>query len=188
MAKADSAQAAAWVDSAYARFAAVGLSGVKVEALAREIGTTKGSFYWHFPNRQALVDAVMQRWEREETEALIALADSSGDDPAARVRALYMAVSARPITRGGEVSLYLEAEAEGAMGAVQRVTQRRVDYLAGLLEAAGISAGEARNRSVRAVAAVAGLQQLMHVRFATGVSPEALLASALEDVLAPERS
>ena len=52
-----------WVDAAYRRFNEGGLAAVRVEAVARDLGATKGSFYWHFTDRGALVDDVLTRWE-----------------------------------------------------------------------------------------------------------------------------
>ena len=41
-----------------------GLAAVAVEPLAARLGATKGSFYWHFRNRDAMLEAALQRWER----------------------------------------------------------------------------------------------------------------------------
>lgn len=51
-----------WVDAAWKLLGEAGVDGVRVEALARKLGVTKGSFYWHFKNRQALIDALFDRW------------------------------------------------------------------------------------------------------------------------------
>jgi AcrR family transcriptional regulator len=51
-----------WVDAAWAVLGEAGVDGVRVESLARKLGVTKGSFYWHFKNRQALIDALFDRW------------------------------------------------------------------------------------------------------------------------------
>jgi AcrR family transcriptional regulator len=58
-----------WVDAAWQTLGEAGVDGVRVEALARRLGVTKGSFYWHFKNRQHLIDALFERWFglREET-------------------------------------------------------------------------------------------------------------------------
>ena len=45
----------AWLDAAYATFRSEGLAAVRVEPLARSLGATKGSFYWHFHDRAELV-------------------------------------------------------------------------------------------------------------------------------------
>ena len=76
-----------WIDAAYRRFNDAGLSAVRVEAIARDLGATKGSFYWHFADRGALVDAVMARWEQTETDRVIELVERA-DDPEERLRVL----------------------------------------------------------------------------------------------------
>ncbi|MFI9592478.1 TetR/AcrR family transcriptional regulator [Nonomuraea sp. NPDC052265] len=148
-----------WVDAAYARFTKIGLDSVRVEAVARDLGTTKGSFYWHHADRGALVRAVMERWEAEETEHIIAAA-SAETEPRARLRALFGTVAARAGRRGGESRLYLDAEREGVADIVTRVTRRRVDFVAGLLVELGFGVEEAERRALLALAVVLGLQQL----------------------------
>jgi AcrR family transcriptional regulator len=58
-----------WVEAAWRTLGEAGVDGVRVESLARRLGVTKGSFYWHFKNRQNLIDALLDRWfgMREET-------------------------------------------------------------------------------------------------------------------------
>jgi AcrR family transcriptional regulator len=60
-----------WTAAALDALAAGGLAAVAVEPLATRLGTTKGSFYWHFTNRDALLRAVLERWERTDTEDVI---------------------------------------------------------------------------------------------------------------------
>ncbi|MFF4196579.1 TetR/AcrR family transcriptional regulator [Nonomuraea sp. NPDC001831] len=148
-----------WVDAAYVRFTKIGLDSVRVEAVARDLGTTKGSFYWHHADRGALVRAVMERWEAEETEHIIAAASAEAE-PRARLRALFGTVAARAGRRGGESRLYLDAEREGVADIVTRVTRRRVDFVAGLLVGLGFDEEEAERRALLALAVVLGLQQL----------------------------
>ena len=74
----------AWVNAAYGTFLTDGLAAVRVEPLARSLGATKGSFYWHFADRAELVRAVVDRWEAERTDATIALAQAGGDARTAR--------------------------------------------------------------------------------------------------------
>jgi len=148
-----------WVEAAYARFAESGLGAARVEAVARDLGTTKGSFYWPHADREALVQAVMERWEAEETERAIEAATAE-TDPRARLRALFATVAARAGRRRGESSLYLDAEREGVTDFVTRVTHRRVDFVAGLLVELGFDKEEADRRATLAVAVAVGMQQL----------------------------
>ena len=84
-----------WVATAWKRLGEAGVDGVRVEALARTLGVTKGSFYWHFKNRQDLIDALFDRWFglREESRA-----EFRRDNPTPNDR-LWKVIE-RGITRG----------------------------------------------------------------------------------------
>ena len=186
MARLEAKGAAQWVDAAYAQFAAAGLSSVRVEALARDLGTTKGSFYWHFAGRPQLIEAVMQRWEELETAQAIEIAELAGS-PEERLRALFNAVAARSSMRQGEVTLYVDADAEGVGAAVARVSQRRIDYIATILVDMGFERSEAARRATVTLATVLGLLQL---RTATGdqlavLDDAALIRTAYHMAIAP---
>jgi AcrR family transcriptional regulator len=72
-----------------------GLAAVSVEPLAARPGTTKGSFYWHFANRDALLDAAIRRWEKETTTDVAAEIPAGRDAPASQFRRLAAAVIER---------------------------------------------------------------------------------------------
>jgi AcrR family transcriptional regulator len=176
-----------WVDAAYARFREGGISAVSVEAVARDLGATKGSFYWHFTDRGALVDEVLARWEDLETERLIALVEQV-DDPTERLAKLLEVIAHRTTERSGERTLFADAAALGITEVVARASERRVAYTAQLLEAAGIDAADARRRAVIVVAAVVGYQQLVAGGWDPGgeADPRALIATLFAIVTAPE--
>jgi AcrR family transcriptional regulator len=148
-----------WIEAAYLRFNDAGLSAVRVEAIARDLGATKGSFYWHFADRAEVVSAVMARWEQIETDLVIELVERAGS-PEEQLAALYDVIVERIGERGGERTLFLDAVPEAVDAVVARVTERRVAYVAALLHAAGVEQGEARRRGAAVVAAVIGFQQL----------------------------
>ena len=57
-----------WAQAALDMIAEQGVGSVAVEPLARRLGVTKGSFYWHFPSRDALLQAALERWELVEQQ------------------------------------------------------------------------------------------------------------------------
>jgi AcrR family transcriptional regulator len=59
-----------WLRAAFARLASEGIESVRVELLARDLGVSKGSFYWHFQDREELLGRMFDRWEKEEVEWL----------------------------------------------------------------------------------------------------------------------
>lgn len=175
-----------WLDAAYSRFRDGGIGAVSVEAVARDLGATKGSFYWHFTDRGALVDAVLDRWEEDETERLIRLVDAV-PDPTDRLATLLEVIAHRTTERSGERTLFAEASALGITDVVSRATERRVSYTAELLEGAGLEAADARRRAVIVVAAVVGYQQLVSGGWAPGdaAEPRALVETLFAIVRAP---
>jgi len=59
-----------WLRAAFARLASEGIESVRVELLARDLGVSKGSFYWHFQDREELLGRMFDRWEKEEIDWL----------------------------------------------------------------------------------------------------------------------
>lgn len=147
-----------WIDAAYAQFNRGGLASIKVESLSRDLYASKGSFYWHFDNRNDLVAEVIARWEKSETDQIIQLAEAD-QDPHERLVTVFTLVGERMYERGGERTLFSEAEAEGVLPTVARVTGRRIDYVAGILVELGVP--DPQERAALAVGAAIGLQQLI---------------------------
>lgn len=147
-----------WIDAAYVQFNRGGLASIKIESLSRDLYASKGSFYWHFDNRGDLVAAVIARWEKSETDQIIELAETD-QDPHERLVTVFTVVGERMYERGGERTLFSEAEAEGVLDAVARVSDRRIGYVAGILEEIGVP--DPQERAALAVGAVIGLQQLV---------------------------
>jgi len=154
-----------WTSAALDAMARGGLAAVAVEPLAARLGATKGSFYWHFANRDALIEAAVLRWEREHTDAVIGLVDAE-PDPLARLRLLIGLVLGSTVPQeDGSIELAMLATADHPHVApvLARVTERRVAYTAGLFAALGWPAAEARRRGLLAVTAYLGYAQMAHV-------------------------
>lgn len=158
--------AADWVSAALEAIAEGGIEAVAVEPLAGKLDTTKGSFYWHFRSRQQLLESALAAWEQEHTESVIAAMETL-DRPAERLRELLRFVlqeSGDPI----ELSL-VRAASDATVGpVVARVTQRRIDYVAALYRATGLTPAVAYSQAVLAVSAFLG-----HVQLAS-MAPESL--------------
>jgi AcrR family transcriptional regulator len=59
-----------WVRAAFARLSTEGIESVRIELLARDLGVSKGSFYWHFQDREELLAKMLERWEGDESDWL----------------------------------------------------------------------------------------------------------------------
>ncbi|MGV8985233.1 MAG: TetR/AcrR family transcriptional regulator [Cypionkella sp.] len=65
-----------WLNAAYALLIEGGVEAVKVMTLARRAGLTRTGFYWHFRDLNALLDALVERWEQTNTGNLVARANA----------------------------------------------------------------------------------------------------------------
>ncbi|HET8778714.1 MAG TPA: helix-turn-helix domain-containing protein, partial [Agromyces sp.] len=76
----------AWVEEGLRALAAGGTDAVRIEALAKSLGVTKGGFYGYFADRDALLEAMLDSWERESTDEVLDLIEREGGDPKAKIQ------------------------------------------------------------------------------------------------------
>ena len=151
--------AEAWVTAALEALEKRGLAAVAVEPLAAELGATKGSFYWHFKDRDALVHATLERWEHDETDAVISQL-AAIDQPRQRLEVLFDVVITGQHDSDLVVSIFRDSDHPAVAAALSRVTRRRIDYVAAQLVECGFRPAEAERRAVVAYAAYVGWWQL----------------------------
>src|SRR6185312_9170342 len=83
-----------WIDEGLRALGRGGPEAVRIEPLARALGVTKGGFYWHFEDREALLGEMLDAWERRYVDEVIEVVDAEEGDARARVRRLFRLASA----------------------------------------------------------------------------------------------
>ncbi|MCL6713795.1 TetR/AcrR family transcriptional regulator [Pseudoxanthomonas sp. z9] len=148
-----------WAQAALDLIAEQGVSAVAVEPLARRLGVTKGSFYWHFPSRDALLQAALERWEAVEQESVFGNLEKV-PDPRERLRALFQLVGheVKPHIIYSELLKALDHPA--VQPVIDRVSQRRLEYLMASFRQAGLARQDAIHRARLTYAAYVGFLQL----------------------------
>ena len=150
--------AADWEAGALDLIADQGVSAVAVEPLARRLNVTKGSFYWHFETREALLKAALQRWETHADEALDQLATIA--DPRARLFELFRRAGREAKSQMIYAALMRAMDHPTVHAVMERVSQRRLDFLARAYREVGMSVGNALHRAHLTYAAYVGFLQL----------------------------
>lgn len=148
-----------WAQAALDLIAEQGIAAVAVEPLARRLGVTKGSFYWHFPSRDALLQAALERWERVEQDEVFGQLEAIVD-PRARLRALFQLVAHEAKSHIIYSELLKALDHPAVAPVIGRVSQRRFDYLTASFRQAGLSRTDAQHRARLAYAAYVGFLQL----------------------------
>jgi AcrR family transcriptional regulator len=145
-----------WIEEGLRALAAGGPDAVRVEALAQALGVTKGGFYGHFANRNALLDEMLDTWERMTTDEVLQRVERQGGDVRAKLRlagALTFSSELLPMDlaiRGW--SRRDQAVAER----LRRVDNRRMDYLRLLFGALCPDEDQVEARSMLAFSLVIG--------------------------------
>jgi AcrR family transcriptional regulator len=134
-----------WVKAGLKALAADGVGSLKADLLAKSLGISRGSFYWHFTDIGAFHAAVLARWREITAEAVIADLDRvvpRGDRLRSLLRRAFTADAALEIAvRAWAVT---DAQARAAVAAVDR---RRLAYLEDILAAAGVGSAAAFARA-----------------------------------------
>jgi AcrR family transcriptional regulator len=138
----------AWVAAAFRLLGRRGIAAVGVEPLAKALGVTKGSFYWHFKDRRALLEALLAYWEERETSAIIADVEAVPGPPADQLRRLYLRARADRDALGPELAIRDWARHDRfARKAVVAVDARRMAYIARLFRPLSAGAAEAEAKA-----------------------------------------
>jgi AcrR family transcriptional regulator len=143
---------AQWLSAGLEALRKGGVGSVRVERLAGDVGITKGSFYHHFRDRGALLDAVIEYWSSEMTDAEFErIQGLRGGDARVALRARLVALAEDVLEKGmGRYDPAIRAwarEDRKVAAAVAQVDRRRIKALAGFFEEGGFSAAEARTRA-----------------------------------------
>lgn len=138
-----------WIAAAVEELAAGGIDAVRVEVLARKLGVTKGSFYWHFAGRDDLFEALLRWYEVAETDDIITTVEATASGPEERFRALAELVFAPSETADrAEPAFRAWGSSDPRAAAVlDRVDRRRLTYVTDLLVGTGLARPVAKRRA-----------------------------------------
>jgi AcrR family transcriptional regulator len=142
---ADQLSAKDWLDLGLRTLARRGFTALKAEPLAKEMGVSRGSFYWHFADIGAYRAAILKHWREVAAEQVIADLEASSKDDNPLLLLLRRTFSSR-LALENAVRSWATLDPE-ARAAVQATDRRRLSYVQKLFERSGVSPGVARSRA-----------------------------------------
>ena len=123
-----------------------GIDSVKVAPLASAMGVTTGSVYWHFKNRRELVEALLDYWEREMTDAAILAARQYGGPPVERILYLMETVMTKGLARY-DLPIWHWAQSDARASRVfKRMLKKRFSFAEWMFAEAGFSKEQSKTR------------------------------------------
>jgi AcrR family transcriptional regulator len=144
-----------WLQAALMAFEEKGIQGVKADSLARYLGVTRGSFYWHFKDVAQLMQAVVRQWQNEQTLTVIERNEAEGGPPEQRLLRLLRTCAQDDGRFEVGIRHWMTQDASVA-DIVRDVDRQRERYLAALLSEAGCSTVRAKRLAPVAYAAWLG--------------------------------
>jgi AcrR family transcriptional regulator len=145
-----------WIDAGLRALAAGGPDAVRIEPLAQELGVTRGGFYWHFEDRNALLEEMLDTWERRSTDEVLERVEGEGGDPREKVRRAGMLTFSRELL---PIDLAVRDWARrdpSVARRLRRVDNRRMEYLRELIGVFCPDADEVEARSMLAFSLAIG--------------------------------
>jgi AcrR family transcriptional regulator len=167
-----------WIGTAVEALARDGLRAVAVEPLAERLGATKGSFYWHFRDRNALLQAAVEHWEATVIDESIARLEEIAD-PLERHAATVELLNGSPKDVKIFLVLLWNADHPVIAPAIERIVRKRMAYSQRLREQAGLAPDQAERSALHAYSVWLGLQLLRQA--VPGMVPEDLSGETLSD-------
>jgi AcrR family transcriptional regulator len=136
-----------WIRQGLRALAEGGPDAVRIEPLAKELGVSRGGFYWHFADRSALLAAMLDAWEQATTEEAAERLDSTGGDTPAKLRRLFTLTS--PSVVKTDLAIRDRARRDHAVaGRLRRIDNRRMGYLRALFAGLPTDPAEIEARSL----------------------------------------
>ena len=140
----------AWIDAATGVLVDQGIDHVRVDVLATQLQVTRGSFYWHFRDREDLLRRVLQAWSESSTAQLTKRLATARADPLEQLRdVISLPFRGRAAARAARIELAIRAWARRdplAQQAVDDADAARIGYHQSIFQGLGFGKDEARLR------------------------------------------
>jgi AcrR family transcriptional regulator len=160
-----------WEKEALELIAEQGVQALAVEPLARRMGITKGSFYWHFPGREALLDQALKRWEEHDARNL-KTALGEFDDPRDRLVSFFRRVGKEKLTHEVYSELCAAAGHPQVEPVLERVANRRMAQISAAFRELGMEPTAARHQARLTYSVYLGFLQLQRQHQTPSLSSE----------------
>ena len=163
--------AADWERAALDLIAELGMQALAIEPLARRMGITKGSFYWHFSSREALLEQALIRWEEHDSRNLNASLGEI-DHPRDRLISFFRRIGKEKLTHEVYSELCSAASHPQVEPVLERVAERRMAHLSAAFEEMGMPADKARHQARLTYSVYLGFLQLQKQQQTPSLSSE----------------
>jgi AcrR family transcriptional regulator len=154
-----------WIDGAIAFLHNNNVDAIRLDALADQLGVTKGSFYWHFASREELLTAIVETWRERMVNHILDWLKTASGTPAQQLKQLFrLAISPRDDVPGGPLELALRDWARRDPEVdriVSKVDAERLGILESLYQRIGLKGEQAKAYALLHITYAAGARSML---------------------------
>jgi AcrR family transcriptional regulator len=135
-----------WLEMGIQTLVERGIESVRIDPLAKLLNVTRGSFYWHFKNRDDLLAEILREWEARNTQSVIEQIEGLNSTPSAKLLSLFKLAAEDDDRLEKAVRVWSVNDARAAE-VIDRIDRQRLDYLQSLFLQLGFSEIDAKVRA-----------------------------------------
>lgn len=138
----------AWIKFGLETAGELGVEALRIDDLCIRQNVTRGSFYWHFEDREDFLNGILEHWRTRETVGIIYQVEENGGNPYQQLAYLFTLANSGEIDFNTELAIRVWARSQKeAAKLVKQVDEDRINYMAGKLRKIGASEADARMRA-----------------------------------------
>ena len=135
-----------WLQAALDSLLEHGVAGLSIERLAQELDTSKSGFYWHFTNKDDLLESILSYWESEFTDTVINSSVQLTDDPRKKLQQISNMIMDHQLGRYDMALRIWGNEDKGVKKRINKTDRKRLGYISGIFRDMGFRGKEPENR------------------------------------------
>ena len=136
-----------WLQAALDSLLKHGVHGLSVERLARTLDVSKSGFYWHFTNRDDLLESILSYWESEFTDTVINSSIQLAENPEKKLQQISNMIMDHRLGRYDMALRIWGNEDKGVSKRVTKTDRKRLGYISGIFREMGFRGNEPENRA-----------------------------------------
>jgi len=136
-----------WLQAALDSLVENGMNGIAVEQLAKQLGTSKSGFYWHFKNRDDLLEHLLGYWESEFTDTVINNISHLDENAEKKLHITSEMILKHQLGKYDMAFRTWGNESKEVRKRIKKIDRKRLNYISGLFSELGFRGEEAEARA-----------------------------------------
>ncbi len=136
-----------WLQAALDSLLEHGVNGIVIERLATTLGTSKSGFYWHFNNKDDLLESILSYWESEFTDTVINSSTQQHANAEKKLQSISDMIMDHQLGKYDMALRIWGNEDNGVRKRINKTDRKRLGYISEIFKELGFRGEEPENRA-----------------------------------------